>query len=923
MNDDTKSREELIAELNILRRRCALGKSSLTDPQQIRDEGTRFFTESANDIFYILTQEGVFTYVSPNLQRILGYHPQKFINQSFREFVHSDDVAACDAFLKQTLENEAKSGGIEYRARHNDGSWRWFTTDASPLFDADGKASSFLGIARDITKYKQIQEALIESEEKYRLVVENAGEAILIAQEGIIKLANRRAEEVTGYSRTELQSEHFSEFIHPDDRALVLDNYRRRMRGESVPTSYEFKTIAKDGSTHWVENHSFRVPWNGRMAALNFFLDITDRKRADEALNASEILYRTIFENTGTIMLIVEEDMTITLVNDRFNLTGYCREEVEGKKKWTDFVAKEDLDKMVARHRDRRSNHGTSPNSYEFRLVRADGSLMDMLLTVVLIPGTKRSIASMIDITDRKRMEEALRESEEKYRNILENINDGYFEVDLQGNMVFGNHVLSKLSGYTWEEIKGMNYRCYIPQEDQERIVRIYRELYAKNLMGRVISYEIIRKDGVRIPVEASLSTLRDNQGRPFGYRGIVRDVSERKQKEEERRILEDRLQQAEKMEAIGMLAGGVAHDLNNVLGILVGYSELILFQVDESSPIRDHVLNIKNGAERAAAIVQDLLTLARRGVHTEEVVNLNTIVRDLQKTPEMDKLCSFHPKVQIRTNLAEDLLNIVGSPVHLDKTLFNLISNAAEAMPGGGEVTIATRNQYLDRPIHGYDDVRDGDYIVLSVADTGQGIAPVDLKRIFEPFYTKKAMGRSGTGLGLSVVWGTVKDHHAYIDVQSEKEKGTCFDLYFPVERQEISSKPVSPAISSYLGRGESVLIVDDVAEQRYLASLMLQKLHYQVTAVASGEEAVAYLKANNADLLVLDMIMDPGMDGLDTYIKILERRPEQKAVITSGFSETERVKRAVAMGAGAYVRKPYVLEKLGMAVRKELDRK
>jgi CheY-like chemotaxis protein len=242
--------------------------------------------------------------------------------------------------------------------------------------------------------------------------------------------------------------------------------------------------------------------------------------------------------------------------------------------------------------------------------------------------------------------------------------------------------------------------------------------------------------------------------------------------------------------------------------------------------------------------------------------------------------------------------------------------------MAKGGTVTIRTANRYLDKPIQGYDNIREGDYAVLSVSDTGEGIQATDLKRIFEPFYTKKVMGRSGTGLGLAVVWGTVKDHNGYIDVMSEVGKGTTFTLYFPVSREEIAKVDTAMPLSEYIGKDESILVIDDIKEQRELATKMLGKLNYRVKAVSSGEEAVEYLKTNKADLLVLDMIMDPGMDGLDTYKAILELHPKQKVIIVSGFSETERVKEAKVLGAGNYLRKPYVIEKLGLAARKELDR-
>jgi CheY-like chemotaxis protein/two-component sensor histidine kinase len=365
-----------------------------------------------------------------------------------------------------------------------------------------------------------------------------------------------------------------------------------------------------------------------------------------------------------------------------------------------------------------------------------------------------------------------------------------------------------------------------------------------------------------------------------------------------------------------------VAHDLNNILGGLVSYPELLLMDLPKKSPLRKPILTIKKSGEKAATIVQDLLTLARRGVSTMEVANLNDIISEYLKSPEYEKLKIFHPDVRLKTNLEEDLLNILGSPVHLSKTIMNLVSNAAEAMPIGGKIFISTENRYIDRPIRGYDNVDEGDYITLTVSDTGTGISPEDMESIFEPFYTKKVMGRSGTGLGMAVVWGTVKDHRGYIDVKSAKGKGTTFTLYFPVSRKELDKDKPLLSIADYMGKGESVLVVDDVAEQRDIASRILKRLSYSVRTVSSGEEAVDYMKDNSANLLLLDMIMDPGIDGYETYKRILKFHPNQRAIIVSGFSETKRVKEAQRLGAGTYVNKPYLLEKIGLAVRDELGR-
>ena len=403
----------------------------------------------------------------------------------------------------------------------------------------------------------------------------------------------------------------------------------------------------------------------------------------------------------------------------------------------------------------------------------------------------------------------------------------------------------------------------------------------------------------------------------------LKREITERRRAERERRYLEMQLRKSQKMEAIGTLAGGVAHDLNNILSGLVSYPELLLLDLPKDSPLRGPIQTIKKSGEKAGAVVQDLLTLARRGVSVTEVVNLNRLIGQYLESPEHQKILEYHPKVKVESHLETNLMNIIGSPFHLSKTIMNLVSNAAEAMPGGGNIIVTTSNQYVDQSKKVFDTIEEGDYVTLSVADNGVGISADDIERIFEPFYTKKAMGRSGTGLGMAVVWGTVKDHSGYIDVKSKVDEGSTFTLYFPLSRKELAAEIPDLPIENFRGRGESILIVDDIMEQREIATRMLVKLGYSVNSVSSGEEAVKYVKENSTNLLVLDMIMAPGIDGLDTYRKILELEPGQKAILASGYSKSERVREAIKLGAGAYVKKPYSIEKIGLAVRAELDRK
>jgi PAS domain S-box-containing protein len=416
----------------------------------------------------------------------------------------------------------------------------------------------------------------------------------------------------------------------------------------------------------------------------------------------------------------------------------------------------------------------------------------------------------------------------------------------------------------------------------------------------------------------------KDIDDRIVGIIGFALDITQLKQAEKEKQDLELRLNQLEKMEAIGRLAGGVAHDLNNVLSAVVSYPDLLLMRLPQDSPIKKPILTMQKSGQKAAAIVEDLLTLARRGVSVTEVLNLNEIVKNYLVSPEFETLKVYNSLVNIEFELEPDLLNIKGSPIHLTQTVMNLISNAAEATLRKGTVIISTYNCYLDKPVESYDlSIEPGEYVVLRVEDNGVGIRSEDLKKIFEPFYTKKVMGRSGTGLGMAVVWGTVKDHKGNIKVTSQEGKGTIFELYFPVTRQQIPKSESSISIKEYSGNKEKLLVVDDVQDQREISSTLLTSLNYDVITVSSGEDAVEYLKNEKVELVILDMIMDPGMDGLDTYKNILEQYPLQKAIITSGYSETKRVKEAQQLGVGMYIKKPYTLEKIGMAVRTELDRK
>lgn len=397
-------------------------------------------------------------------------------------------------------------------------------------------------------------------------------------------------------------------------------------------------------------------------------------------------------------------------------------------------------------------------------------------------------------------------------------------------------------------------------------------------------------------------------------------DITRRKQMESEQESLRQKINRGEQMKMLGTLAGGVAHDLNNILSGIVSYPELLLQDLDDRSSLYQPLQIVQQSGVKAAAIVQDLLTLTRRGVVISEVINIADILDDYLNSLECKNLLSTYPGIDIIHRCQADIMNIKGSSHHLSKSIMNLVTNAAEAMPHGGEILIEVENRYVESDSGSLEDLQEGHYVTVSVSDTGEGISEEDLSKIFEPFYTRKIMGRSGTGLGMSVVWGTVKDHRGHIDVRSEKNRGTTFTLYFPASRAPLTAS-ATPAVR-HQGRGQRILVVDDAEEQRLIASSMLRSLGYSADTASSGEEAVALLHTQKPyDLVFLDMIMEPGMDGLDTYRQMLEITPGQKAIIASGFSETLRVRNALSIGAGTYLKKPYDLEALATALHTVLS--
>lgn len=519
----------------------------------------------------------------------------------------------------------------------------------------------------------------------------------------------------------------------------------------------------------------------------------------------------------------------------------------------------------------------------------------------------RANFALQSQVEERKKTQETLL----RFERIVEASSDAMALVDDKHCHVLVNSMYKKTVEHNGSAIHGRHIKTVLGTQFYEAELRNAVELCLQGQVVRVQTRPTNEHTNNRY-WNITLNPYYTIEKQLKGYVINIRDVTEQVK-------LQTRLKNSQKMEAIGMLAGGVAHDLNNILSGLVSYPDLLLLKRAPDDPMTKPLQTIKKSGERAAAIVQDLLTLARRGVGTPVPVNLNTIVQEFLSSAEHHDITKRIKNIEYDVRLDAGLANVQGTAIHLLKLVMNLFINGIEAMEKGGTLTIGTANVSLDTEKVGYEVIPPGDYATLYVSDTGTGMAIPELNRVFEPFYTSKIMGRSGTGLGMAVVWGAMKDHDGYIDITTQLGHGTTFIAYFPITHA-VAFTDEAPPLENYVGNNEKILIIDDLKEQQLLASTMVEQLGYVADVATSGEDAVIKCTTNHYDLLILDMIMPGGMDGLATYEKILTLRPGQKAIIASGFSESSRVKQAQALGAGSYIKKPYTIETMAKAIMQEL---
>jgi PAS domain S-box-containing protein len=513
-----------------------------------------------------------------------------------------------------------------------------------------------------------------------------------------------------------------------------------------------------------------------------------------------------------------------------------------------------------------------------------------------------------------KQLTRDLHNSEKRFRQLAQATWEGIIIYD-RGVLLQTNSQLCAMFGYTEGELLGKQIFDVLLDRTT---IRAMEQPPDPEAIGP-FEARGIKKDGTTFPVEFRVKHI-DYQGRQVQV-AAIRDVTNAEIALKQKMSLMEKLADAQRMESLGLMASSVAHDLNNILAGIITYPELLLMDLGADFNYREELMMIREAGKRAAAVVNDLLTVARGATCKKEVHNINVLINGYLNSVEFREISQRYPEVKVTPYLESKLQHINCSAMHLNKSIMNLVNNAAEAIQSRGQIILATKNIHLTTPHQGFETIEPGEYVIISVEDDGPGISPQDIQQIFSPFYSKKVMGRSGTGLGLAVVWNTVHDHGGFIDVVSSS-RGSVFALYFPVNKSALPVQPVQHAltINPHQGNGERVLVVDDQKSQREIASRLLTRLGYQPLTVPSGEEAVEFIKKAPVDLVMLDMLMDPGINGCETYERILRHAPGQKAIITSGYSNAEEINRAMHLGISQFVKKPYSLHELAQALKVEM---
>jgi PAS domain S-box-containing protein len=733
---------------------------------QIGEEFFRVITENSSDIIFILDEKGKIKYASHSVEKFLGFKPEELIGKNGLEIIHPDDrPRAVDDFRKAIITNETSISNA-FRVMHKDGSEHILEGLSKNLLDHPAITGFVLNI-RDVSIQRRKEAALRESEQKYRSVVENVNQAILILQDGKIQYVNPAAGKMSGWSTEELTHNLFSEFVHPDDRQILLERHLKRLKGEDVPDVYQTRIIASDGKTKYVYVHAVMVSWNGRPASLIFLSDISERIRAEEALKQSEMRFSKAFRSNPvpTAITTISEGYFIDVNNEWLKMFGYTREETIGKSTselsvWRnpadrDFYMKKLLDNGMLRE--------------ETLSCRSkSGEIKETLWSAEIIKINDEDVilSSFYDITERQKTESALLAAEQLYKSLTTNSLTAIYIVQ-HGKTVFTNPYLSNYSGYAEEDLLGMDILSFVHPDDRQMV----RDNAIQMIKGKSkvpYEYRILDKKGrIRWVMETISPIIYEGNRAALGS---TMDITEIKEMEKELESSKNMLMQSEKLAALGQLSAGVAHEILNPINILSMRLQLMEMMENLSDNALETLKICKVQIERVVKIARNMSQFSRISKSYIAMNSLNQIITDVLN---LSKPRLKLEDVKLGLDLCNDLPCIPVDKFRIEQVILNLLNNAIDAMNGMKKKILDVTTRMHTR---GEEQV-----IQIIFSDSGIGINSENLNRIFEPFFTTKDPDK-GTGLGLSICFGIIREHNGTIKVENNEKGGAKFIIELPL---------------------------------------------------------------------------------------------------------------------------------------------
>ncbi len=771
----------------------------------------------------------------------------------------------------------------------------------------DGLKQRVMELEKKLGEMGRLNENLRVDNEKYRQLLENLNEVLYkLDRNGTVTFISENVEKIGGYLPENVIGRPFTDFVHPEDLADRAGMFLAILSGEDIVTKY--RLLTRGGQAVWIRTNARPIFQGGEITGVQGILvDISDLKQAEATLRQSERKFRDIFDNSGEMILIHDANGLIREANAvTCQALGYTRDEIL-QLTLADLVSPEDPDK-TGRAAEWSPPNGQSMITTAFR--RKDGSEIpvEVICPGIEFEGEPCFLAVARDITERL-------EKETEYAQILDTSIDGFWVVDTAGRLLQTNPAGARMLGYTQEEMLNLTIddinAVDTPEKTRERI----EEIRSKGANRFETRHR--RKDGTLIDVEISCSYMPHGGGRLFVF---IRDVTERKQAEEEKAQLQRQFHQSQKLESIGRLAGGVAHDLNNLLSPILGYSEMLLKDADEASDSKKPLAHIVKAGESARALVRQLLAFSRKQMLESKPMDLNALINDFKELLNR----TIRENISVQWDLAASLPPIKGDAGQIEQVVMNLAVNAQDAMPDGGKLWIATQEVTLDENYASQrEGVTPGPYVLLTISDTGEGMSGKTLAKLFEPFFTTKEKDM-GTGLGLSTSYGIVKQHGGNIWAYSEPGLGATFKVYLPVFQKSRQAGEPAPknATTNELNGSETVLLAEDEEMVRDLVSSMLEQQGCRVLAAKDGKDALDMLndRKKPVDLLLTDVIM-PDMNGKELYEAVSRRCPGLKVIYMSGYTENVVAYHGVLDPDVHFIQKPFSIKDLTAKIREVLS--